>query len=128
MVEHILDVNGVIGSSPIPPTMKTEKQPDKKSAAEIEGNIERNRLEKSLEEIVVELEDTKNENLLRFKKLIDQGVAKFDFEKDEKGNVKSVVIKRTLTGEILFHANNKSCIGQTDIKRVLGLMHSGQLD
>ena len=76
----------------------------------------------------VEFEDAKNELLLDFKKMIDQGVAKFDFKKNEDGEVESVTITRTLTGEILFHTDNESWTGRADIKKVLGLMGSGEIN
>ena len=109
--------------------MKPEKETQpKKAAIEIERGIENQKQEKSLPQIETELEDAKNELLLVFKKMIDQTVAKFDFQKNKDSEIESVTITRTLTGETLFHANNESWAGREDIKRVLGLMNSGRLN
>ena len=73
--------------------MKKEKTSKEKPTA---IDTERRHFNNPISE--AELEDTKNKLLLSFKKMIDQGVARPDFEKDKTGEIESVTITRVLTG------------------------------
>ena len=104
-------------------TMKPEKEiPSKKSTID----IEKQHFDQPSSGF--EFEYAKNELLLGFKEMVNQGVAKFDFKKNKDGEIESVPITRNLTGERLFHAKNESWTGRADIKRFLGLIDSGQSD
>ena len=125
LVEHILDVNGVIGSSPIPPTkiklseMKIEILEDKKES-KTPKETEQQQFNSPRDQLEFEIQE--NEFILKLSNDIEQGVAILDFEKDENGEIKTLTVTEARGGSKVFEANNKTWTGRRAIENIISLL------
>ena len=97
--------------------MKPEISQNKKGA-ENQRQIEEKKFTSFEEQENLELDES--ELILKLKKMIDQGVATLNFEKDQNNEITSLTIRETKGGKILFGTDNQTWSGKRAIEKIIG--------